>query len=110
MHRFVTPRPHVGRAIGWNHCVRDCLEEYQPLKAPADAQPQGYWEIATRDDGTRQWVYQGYALYTYNDEKPHQIRGGERHIYFVSDDPNVEAKPPVPMIGAGAVYWIHSGP
>lgn len=29
------------------------------------AQPNGFWEVVSRNDGTRQWAYKGYALYTY---------------------------------------------
>jgi len=41
------------------------------VQGPADALPSGFWTIATRDDGARQWAYQGYPVYTNaNDKKP----------------------------------------
>ncbi len=63
--------PAVGRTVGTGGCDAECLKTWHPLKAPADAQPSGYWEIVTRDGGTRQWTNWGYALYTFDgDRKP----------------------------------------
>ena len=34
-----------------------------------DAKPTGYWGVYDRADGTKQWSYYGYALYTYEGDK-----------------------------------------
>ena len=64
-------KPSTGVKIGVNGCVDDCLKEFTPLKASANAAPWGDWTITTRPDGVHQWAYRGYPLYTYNtDKKP----------------------------------------
>src|SRR5580698_8842020 len=65
LRRGQPPRPAVGRDIGTNaRCDGACAQVWHPFTAPADAKPQGFWSVAVRDDGARQWVYQGYALWT----------------------------------------------
>lgn len=61
--------PDVGRKIGVGGCVEACLNEWTPLKADAKAQPWGYWNIVTRPDGSHQWAYRGFPLYTYTGDK-----------------------------------------
>jgi len=69
----------IGRSIGAFGCQGDCTRLWAPLKAPPDAQPSGYWSIALRDDGTRQWAYQGYPVYTNaNDKKPGDMLGRDQ--------------------------------
>ena len=84
------PKPATGRAIGTSLCDAECLETWRPLRAPPDAWSRGYWEVATRDDGTRQWAYKGFALYTYaGDKNPGDVTGemvadiivGDEHKY-----------------------------
>ena len=61
---------YKGKRLGPNGCVdADCLTTWQPFLAPADAQPNGYWEPIARPDGTKQWAYKGYALYTNTSDK-----------------------------------------
>lgn len=57
------------KLIGTQGCVNECLNKWKPVVAPANAQASGFWEIATRADGTRQWMYKGAALYTFVADK-----------------------------------------
>jgi predicted lipoprotein with Yx(FWY)xxD motif len=64
-------KPSTGVKIGVNGCVDECLKEFTPMKASANALPWGDWAVVTRPDGTKQWSYRGFPLYTYNaDKKP----------------------------------------
>jgi predicted lipoprotein with Yx(FWY)xxD motif len=83
--------PAIGRAIGPGGCAGECTETWKPVPASADAQPSGYWSIAVRDDGTRQWAYQGYPVYTSTkDKRPGDMAG--RDIFDLTD-------------GSNALYW-----
>src|SRR5258706_434707 len=70
-------RPALGRSFGTATCDANCATTWRPYPAPSDTVPSGFWEIATRPDGTRQWVYKGFALYTYAADKPGEINGNE---------------------------------
>jgi predicted lipoprotein with Yx(FWY)xxD motif len=50
-------------------CGADCLPSWLPLKAPTDAAAADDWTVVTRDDGTRQWAWKGWPLYTYAQDK-----------------------------------------
>ena len=64
-------KPATGTKIGVNGCVDDCLKEFKPLAAAPNAMPWGDWTIVSRPDGSHQWAYRGYPLYTFNaDKKP----------------------------------------
>ncbi len=77
--------PATGRRIGTGGCDTQCLKTHIPFKAPADAVASGHWTILTRDDGTRQWAYRGYALYTFaGDKKPGDIVANNTWIVRVS--------------------------
>lgn len=105
------PRASVGHALGTATCDVECLKTFRPLTAAADARPSGYWEVATRDDGTKQWVYQGYALYTYlGDKKPGDMTGNDIYEFIVSEDPRQAAKIPTPEPGAGSLFWTYAAP
>ncbi len=112
LHRGQPPRPAVGRDIGTDaRCEGECARLWHPLVAPAGAKPQGFWDVASRADGSRQWVYQGYALWTYDgDKKPGDINGNDTFMYAFSDLPSMDGvKKPfdfgTPMDGAPALYW-----
>jgi predicted lipoprotein with Yx(FWY)xxD motif len=68
---------YKGKQLGAAACVdASCLETWRPFIAPADAQPNGFWEPVQRADGSKQWAYKGYALYTYaGDSAPGQHNG-----------------------------------
>ena len=88
-------RPAVGRDIGLNAlCDAECAKVWHPFLAPADAQPRGFWDVATRPDGARQWVYQGYALWTYDgDKKPGDMNGNDSFQFAFADTPSMVKRP-----------------
>ncbi len=57
---------------------RKLSDEWSPVRAAALAVPVGQFSIITRkEDGSRQWTYQGEALYTYaGDYTPGDVNGG----------------------------------
>ncbi len=61
-------RMNTGKRIALTGCDATCEQTWKPLIASADAKPNGYWTLYDREDGSRQWAYFGYALYTYNGE------------------------------------------
>src|SRR5687768_10193780 len=81
--RSVPVQPEEGRDIGTRSCDAECMKTWIPFEAPADAQPTGFWEVRTRDDGRKQWSYKGYALYRYaGDTKPGDVKGTMVHDIF----------------------------
>lgn len=59
-----------------SNCSGKCAEAWPPLMAPAEAQPTGKLTVATREDGSNQWAYQGKPLYLWvKDEKPGDTTG-----------------------------------
>ena len=100
-------RPAVGRDIGTNaRCGDGCERLWHPFLAAANAEPSGFWDVATRADGSRQWVYQGYALWTYaGDKQPGDINGHDTYDIQVSDDPNRIVDVGTPMDGAAGLWW-----
>jgi predicted lipoprotein with Yx(FWY)xxD motif len=63
-------------AGGKSNCNGDCAEIWQPAAAPRIAKPSGDWSIVARDDGTRQWAFQGKPLYAYSgDHAPGDVNG-----------------------------------
>lgn len=41
-----------------------CTQAWPPVIAPAEAQPIGKWTLIRRQDGRKQWAYDGQPLYT----------------------------------------------
>ena len=114
--RGQSARPAVGRDLGTErHCGQqfdsmlafgDCEVVWQPFIAPDNAQPSGHWDVATRKDGRKQWVYQGYAMWTFaGDKKPGDINGHDAYDIAVSDDPMVLVDVGTQMDGSSALYW-----
>lgn len=102
-----------GKRLGGDACSDDgCLATWHPFRAPADAQSRGFWEVIQRRDGTKQWAYKGFALYTHSgDTAPGQNRG---HAIYEFADPagRAEALGRVAMLaaignaaGGAGVYW-----
>jgi predicted lipoprotein with Yx(FWY)xxD motif len=78
--------PYMGIAIGAGGCDAACLKVRRPVLAPADAQPHGDWMVYTRPDGSKQWAFQGFALYTYTgDTRPGIVNGHNVSDFFVGD-------------------------
>jgi predicted lipoprotein with Yx(FWY)xxD motif len=98
-----------GRGIGTNGCTGDCLKRWTPLAAPADAVASGHWSVMTREDGSKQWAYQNFALYTYNgDAKAGDTRGNEMFDLWEKDV--VGLPPPIPTSTASVMYWRAAAP
>jgi predicted lipoprotein with Yx(FWY)xxD motif len=96
--------PMVGHILGVASCDADCTTRWRPLAAPADAQPSGYWEIVARPDGTWQWTYRGYAVYSYaGDRDPGDMRGVDETQIMGENDPFIMAD--LGVKGEGAFYW-----
>jgi predicted lipoprotein with Yx(FWY)xxD motif len=96
--------PAVGRILGTMTCDAACTQTWKPLAAPADAQPSGYWEVATREDGSKQWSYRGYPVYTFSgDTKPGDMNGNDSYEIMGPNDPFKVAD--VGMKTAGAMVW-----
>lgn len=85
--------PKVGAQLGLKHCDVQCEKEWRPVLAPKDAQPQGYWSIYDRPDGTRQWGYKNYAVYTHATEAPGALDGNENYMVQLEDGHGNEALP-----------------
>ena len=94
--------PSLGRIFGTADCTGNCLKDWRPLIAPAKAQPSGRWEIATREDGTRQWVYQGYAVYTFAGDKAAGDMNGNEMLEYVGHYAGVED--PFSIAESGEIY------
>ncbi len=111
LRRGTPPRPLVGRNIGLKGCDAECLKMWRPLTAPAGSQPCGFWATATREDGSLQWVYKGYALYTYaGDKQPGDLTGNDKYDILISEDPQKAADFPSRFAAAGGLVWIHADP
>jgi len=83
--------PAIGAELGTEVCDATCTQTWKPLVAASDAQPHGLWGIAQRDDGTRQWTYLSYPLYTnVGDVAPGDTVGHDQ--YQITDATN-------------ALYW-----
>ena len=76
-------------------CTKACLATWKPVPAPSVALSKGYWSVVVREDGSRQWAYQGKALYSYaGDLAATETRGdGKDRIWHAAV---VEPAPPVP--------------
>ena len=107
-----------GKRLGGSACVSDnCLLTWKPFIAPSDSTASGFWEIITRHDGTKQWAYKGFALYTnLEDQAPGEMRG--HSIYDIaevdgSDDAIARTKYLAEVgnaLGGAGVYWSVAKP
>ncbi|MCG5240834.1 COG4315 family predicted lipoprotein [Azospirillum doebereinerae] len=50
---------------GKSTCNGPCATNWPPLMADAAAKPMGKYTVVTRDDGSKQWAYNGKPLYTW---------------------------------------------
>jgi predicted lipoprotein with Yx(FWY)xxD motif len=81
-------------------CTGDCRTAWEPLAAPAAAQPFGDWTLVAGNgrDGERQWAYNGHALYV-----PRGVQGDPS-----SRDPTAESSPIktcIPTRAAAITDW-----
>ena len=107
-----------GKRLGGDACISDkCLSVWEPFAAPAGATARGFWEVVTRLDGTRQWAYKGFALYTNSEDKSAgQMRG--HSLYDIADvDGDEEAIARTKYLaevgnalGGAGIYWSVAKP
>ena len=102
-----------GKQLGGDACAEaECLKRWRPFQASADARSTGFWEVIARRDGSRQWAYKGYAVYTYaGDEAPGQNRGQATYAFATLDGSPEEIERAVWLAdlgktyGGAGVYW-----
>jgi predicted lipoprotein with Yx(FWY)xxD motif len=97
--RGVRSDPATGEAIGVNGCQGVCERYWKPLAAPSDALPTDYWSVYTRPDGSKQWAYQGFALYTYVSDDSGQLNGHDMYHMTVAA---TDREPLPPNLGT---FW-----
>jgi predicted lipoprotein with Yx(FWY)xxD motif len=74
---------------GKSNCYAMCAQNWPPVVGNAASQPIGNFTIITRDDGSKQWAYNGKPLYYWhNDQSPGDKTGnnvgGIWHIVTVT--------------------------
>jgi predicted lipoprotein with Yx(FWY)xxD motif len=101
--------PMVGKILGTTSCTAECTKTWIPLAAPADAQPSAYWDVVARDDGSKQWTYRGFAVYSnVNDKNPGDMLGNDTYEIMGEADPFVKAD--IGIKGSGALVWHTATP
>ena len=109
LHQFRSDHgsPALGRSLGTSTCDAKCAKTWQPFTAPETALPCGCWDVVRRDDGTRQWAFKGFALYTFAAEKPGDLQGNG--VYTLEDvggsEPGDAAQGAAAGTGLGAMFW-----
>jgi predicted lipoprotein with Yx(FWY)xxD motif len=95
--------PLLGKAMGALTCPAECAKEHPPVLAAENAIPGGYWSIAKRPDGAKQWSYNGYALYTYTkDQKPGDETSQDDFDLTLG---RILPPTPSPIDAVSALYW-----
>lgn len=75
---FMSPYP-AGLVLPYADQGVSCTLVWPPLLASDDAEELGKWTLTERADGSKQWAYDGYPLYTSNlDKKPGDVLGGTK--------------------------------
>lgn len=71
---------------GKSACNGPCATNWPPLMAKADATPVGKWTVITRNDGAKQWAYDGMPLYAWiRDQKAGDTTGeGFNNVWKVA--------------------------
>ncbi|MDR9751082.1 hypothetical protein RG836_06465 [Pseudomonas sp. SZMC_28357] len=59
-------------------CNGGCADNWPPLKAEAGAKAEGDWTIVTRDDGVKQWAYNGKPVYLFKNDKSAGDKTGDK--------------------------------
>ena len=63
-------------AAGKSNFNDACAAAWPPLLAAHEAKAAGDWSIVVRDDGSKQWGYEGKPLYHWSkDQKPGDMMG-----------------------------------
>ena len=73
---------------GKSACNGPCAQLWPPVAPQASDTATGDWSIVTRDDGSKQWAYKGWPLYTYaKDAKPGDKSGDKfKDVWHVVKD------------------------
>ena len=73
-------------AGGKSMCNDTCAKNWPPLMVQGDHKNMGKWSIVTRDDGSKQWAYDGKPLYTFvKDAKAGDMAGdGMKDVWLVA--------------------------
>jgi predicted lipoprotein with Yx(FWY)xxD motif len=75
---FMSPYP-AGLLLPYAEQGVSCTQVWPPVLALDDAVEVGKWSLAEREDGVRQWAYDGFALYTSHlDERAGDVLGGTK--------------------------------
>lgn len=72
-------------ATGKSNCNGQCAGLWPPFAVPEGAAAKGEYSVVTRDDGGKQWAYQGKPLYYFaSDAKPGDVLGdGVKGVWHV---------------------------
>ncbi len=72
-----------------------CTDVWRPVYASANAQGVDKWSVLSRKDGTKQWAYDGFALYTsVLDQEPGEVVGAPKKPRGDSPSYREPVKPP----------------
>lgn len=99
--------PIVGSGLGLSGCDSKCEQIWVPFTARPDDQASGYWTVVDRPDGSKQWAYQGFALYTNVKDKGDDVQqynaysGHDEFDFIVNNDTRQLA----PDIHGNGLYW-----
>lgn len=55
---------------GRSSCTKQCAQEWPPFLAKQGDKATGKWSMITRQDGSKQWAYEGRPLYTFGKASP----------------------------------------
>ncbi|MCP1453487.1 hypothetical protein QMK47_01575 [Pseudomonas sp. P9_35] len=64
-HKGMTLYTFAKDSGGKSMCNDKCAANWPPLKAEGGDKSMGEWTVINRDDGTKQWAYDGKPLYTF---------------------------------------------
>lgn len=65
-------------------CNDGCSSTWLPVIAPEDAEPIGHWTTIMREDGRRQWAYQGRPVYVlYHDSPTDPVGDGHDGVWHL---------------------------
>ncbi len=108
-------QPAMGRAMGTKSCEAECLKTWKPVSVAKGAQPSWRWTILTREDGSKQWAYNGYALYTYVGDKKAGDTLGANTWDIGTNDQDLKAVSLLAKLGVdygstSAFFWTPAHP
>jgi len=73
------------KGAGKSVCNGKCAKNWPPLMAKGSDKASGEYSIITRDDGSKQWAYEGKPLYTWvKDKRPGEMTGDKfKNVWHV---------------------------